>query len=255
MRAACPTRSCRSCCPPDAPFTGEGGNPLEKVPAFVNARCPRAAARRGARRTPWTPSSTRPGTSTATSRRARTTGPSTPRAVRYWFPIDLYVGGIEHAILHLVYSRFWTKVMRDLGLVDVRRAGDAAVPAGHGAQGRRGDVEVEGQHGRPRRRHRALRRRHAAPLHPVRGAARDGAGVERREHRGRRTASCSASGGSSTATRRRCAARSARPMPGGAAGGRRARCAARCTRRSSRSPTTSTSASTSTPRSPRLSSW
>jgi leucyl-tRNA synthetase len=37
--------------------------------------------------------------------------------VRYWFPIDLYVGGIEHAILHLVYSRFWTKVMRDLGLV------------------------------------------------------------------------------------------------------------------------------------------
>jgi len=37
--------------------------------------------------------------------------------VKYWFPIDLYVGGIEHAILHLVYSRFWTKVMRDLGLV------------------------------------------------------------------------------------------------------------------------------------------
>jgi leucyl-tRNA synthetase len=37
--------------------------------------------------------------------------------VRYWFPIDLYVGGIEHAILHLVYSRFWTKMMRDLGFV------------------------------------------------------------------------------------------------------------------------------------------
>jgi leucyl-tRNA synthetase len=44
-------------------------------------------------------------------------GPIDPAAVRYWFPIDLYVGGIEHAILHLVYSRFWTKVMRDLGLV------------------------------------------------------------------------------------------------------------------------------------------
>jgi len=39
--------------------------------------------------------------------------------VKYWFPIDLYVGGIEHAILHLVYSRFWTKVMRDLGLVSL----------------------------------------------------------------------------------------------------------------------------------------
>jgi len=37
--------------------------------------------------------------------------------VAYWFPIDQYVGGVEHAILHLIYSRFWTKVMRDLGLV------------------------------------------------------------------------------------------------------------------------------------------
>src|SRR5262249_31229346 len=44
-------------------------------------------------------------------------GPFAPAVVRYWFPVDLYVGGIEHAILHLVYSRFWTKMMRDLGLV------------------------------------------------------------------------------------------------------------------------------------------
>ncbi len=34
---------------------------------------------------------------------------------QYWFPIDQYIGGVEHAILHLIYSRFWTKVMRDLG--------------------------------------------------------------------------------------------------------------------------------------------
>jgi leucyl-tRNA synthetase len=46
-----------------------------------------------------------------------TEAPFSKEAVKYWFPIDLYVGGIEHAILHLVYSRFWTKVMRDLGLV------------------------------------------------------------------------------------------------------------------------------------------
>jgi leucyl-tRNA synthetase len=38
--------------------------------------------------------------------------------VDYWFPIDQYIGGVEHAILHLIYSRFWTRVMRDLGLVE-----------------------------------------------------------------------------------------------------------------------------------------
>ena len=37
--------------------------------------------------------------------------------VGYWFPIDQYIGGVEHAILHLIYSRFWTKVMRDMGMV------------------------------------------------------------------------------------------------------------------------------------------
>jgi leucyl-tRNA synthetase len=43
--------------------------------------------------------------------------PFSPAVAQYWFPIDQYIGGVEHAILHLIYSRFWTKVMRDLGLV------------------------------------------------------------------------------------------------------------------------------------------
>ena len=39
------------------------------------------------------------------------------KMAQYWFPIDQYIGGVEHAILHLIYSRFWTKFMRDMGLV------------------------------------------------------------------------------------------------------------------------------------------
>ena len=49
-------------------------------------------------------------------RRIRT-APFDSAKVNYWFPIDQYIGGVEHAILHLIYSRFWTKVMRDLGLI------------------------------------------------------------------------------------------------------------------------------------------
>jgi leucyl-tRNA synthetase len=105
--------------PKDAPFTGEGGNPLEKVPAFLDARCPKCGGR--ARRETDTMDTfvdsswyfyryLSPG---------KEDGPVDASAVRYWFPIDLYVGGIEHAILHLVYSRFWTKLMRDLGLVAI----------------------------------------------------------------------------------------------------------------------------------------
>jgi leucyl-tRNA synthetase len=45
--------------------------------------------------------------------------PFRPEIAKQWFPIDIYIGGVEHAILHLIYSRFWTKVMRDLGLVEV----------------------------------------------------------------------------------------------------------------------------------------
>ena len=103
--------------PRDAPFTGEGGNPLDKVPTFVQARCPSC---QGPARRETDTMDTFVDSSWYFYRYLspqREDGPIDPLAVRYWFPIDLYVGGIEHAILHLVYSRFWTKVMRDLGLV------------------------------------------------------------------------------------------------------------------------------------------
>ena len=109
------------------------GNPLNKREDFLHspARC--AASRRGARPTRWTPSSIRPGTSCATATRRTTRRWSAP-AREYWMPMDQYIGGIEHAILHLLYARFWTKVMRDLGLVTIDEPFTQAADAGHGAQ-------------------------------------------------------------------------------------------------------------------------
>src|SRR6266446_323971 len=105
--------------PAEAPFTGEGGNPLEKVPSFVEAKCPRCG---GPARRETDTMDTFVDSSWYFYRYLsprKDDGPFDPSVVRYWFPIDLYVGGIEHAILHLVYSRFWTKVMRTLGLVAI----------------------------------------------------------------------------------------------------------------------------------------
>ena len=96
-----------------------------------------AAAPRGARPTRWTPSSTAPGTSCATATRSSTSA-MVGAGTEYWMPMDQYIGGIEHAILHLLYARFWTKVMRDMKLVDDRRAVHAPAHAGHGAQPRLG---------------------------------------------------------------------------------------------------------------------
>ena len=52
----------------------------------------------------------------------------------YWLPVDQYIGGIEHAILHLLYSRFWTRVMHELGLVKTPEPFAQPADAGHGAE-------------------------------------------------------------------------------------------------------------------------
>ncbi len=104
--------------PPNVKLTGQGHSPLADVPDFVNTTCPRCggpARRETDTMDTFVDSSwyfyryTDPKIATA---------PINKDAVKYWFPVDQYIGGIEHAILHLIYMRFFTKVMRDIGLVD-----------------------------------------------------------------------------------------------------------------------------------------
>jgi leucyl-tRNA synthetase len=104
--------------PSDIKLTGQGQSPLANAPEFVSTQCPRCGGT-GRRETDtmdtFIDSSwyfyryTDPKISTA---------PIDRETVKYWFPVDQYIGGIEHAILHLIYMRFLSKVMQDIGLVD-----------------------------------------------------------------------------------------------------------------------------------------
>jgi leucyl-tRNA synthetase len=103
--------------PLDVRITGTGRSPLADVPEFVEVKCPGCGA--DARRETDT-MDTFVDSSWYFYRYCdphNHEAPFDPRKIAYWFPIDQYIGGVEHAILHLIYSRFWTKVMRDLGLI------------------------------------------------------------------------------------------------------------------------------------------
>jgi leucyl-tRNA synthetase len=104
--------------PQSIEITQEGGSPLGKVPEFVNTTCPRCG---GPARRETDTMDTFVDSSWYFYRYTdaqNSTAPFDSAKANYWFPIDQYIGGVEHAILHLIYSRFWTKVMRDLGLVE-----------------------------------------------------------------------------------------------------------------------------------------
>ena len=103
--------------PKNVRLTGEGGSPLASTPEFVNTTCPKCG---GPARRETDTMDTFVDSSGYFYRYADAHNDQAPfdsAKVAYWFPIDQYIGGITHAILHLLYSRFWCKVMRDLGLI------------------------------------------------------------------------------------------------------------------------------------------
>ena len=94
------------------------GNPLNKSAAFLNVACPKCG--KPAKRETDT-MDTFVDSSWYFMRYCDPTDNQSMVAdgTRYWMPMDQYIGGVEHAILHLLYARFWTKVMRDMGLVGI----------------------------------------------------------------------------------------------------------------------------------------
>jgi len=103
--------------PAQVEITQQGGSPLGRVPAFVNTTCPVCG---GPARRETDTMDTFVDSSWYFYRYTDAKNPAAPfdsAKANYWFPIDQYIGGVEHAILHLIYSRFWTKVMRDLGMI------------------------------------------------------------------------------------------------------------------------------------------
>jgi leucyl-tRNA synthetase len=98
--------------------SGTGESPLATIPDWVNTICPVCGG--PARRE----TDTMAGFACSSWYFLRFADPSndsaafSPEAVQYWLPVDMYVGGAEHAVMHLLYARFWTKVLHDAGLLD-----------------------------------------------------------------------------------------------------------------------------------------
>lgn len=105
--------------PEDVPFTGKGESPLKESPSFAKATCPTCG---GTARRESDTMDTFVDSSWYFLRYCSpkdTSYPVNPEAAKHWMAVDQYVGGIEHAVLHLLYARFFTKVLRDLGLTTV----------------------------------------------------------------------------------------------------------------------------------------
>ena len=105
--------------PLDVKLTGEGGSPLARHQEFLQVNCPKCgkpARRESDTFDTFVESSWYFARYTCPD---YTDGPLDKKVANYWLPVDQYIGGIEHAVMHLLYARFYTKILRDLGMLDV----------------------------------------------------------------------------------------------------------------------------------------
>ncbi|HEY0004967.1 MAG TPA: leucine--tRNA ligase [Pyrinomonadaceae bacterium] len=103
--------------PERAEFTGTGESPLAGVPEFVKTSCPKCT---GPARRETDTMDTFVDSSWYFFRYCdphQEGAPFDKEQIAYWTPVEQYIGGIDHAVMHLLYTRFWTKMMRDIGLV------------------------------------------------------------------------------------------------------------------------------------------